>query len=792
MQEKIFFNLYRFLTSKEGVLFRALLFIVLTLVLLLFVDEPSVLLRILPLYLIFLLQELFIHKKLERIHPEKNVNDANDLIDATVFDIRSELSSSKSAFTLVESLLISKKGKFIRERISPELKLTDANITKDALLDKASALVKALEGKYITSLDIITAYLLLQEESARILQDNNLNEKDLLTILYWARKKFHIGEVEPPAFLFHGSGAFDSLVYGWTPETKNYTSDFTTEVLSLDYEPKIIGREKDYREFVESLSKGSASNVLLVGDPGVGKTTLVMKFAHDAYKGLLTKKLKNKRIYFLFVDRLLSGAGDKGEIESRIGNIFTEVSHSGNIIVFIENIENIFGGGGGFEFDMSGAIQAYLESNRVQIIGTINPQAYKDSIATKPSVQSLFSEIDLDAPDPKIATFMLIEEVNIREKMSKAIVTYGAIKEIVESSDLYSPDSSLPGSAVKLLEDVMVRSFNSGKNLITRHEVSEMIKDKTGVKLSAPTEEEKNTLLAMEETLHKSLIGQDEAVSSVSNALRRLRSGLRKKQGPIASFLFLGPTGVGKTTTAKLLAREYFGSEDRMIRVDMSEYQTQDSIKKLLGEMPGEQSFKNSFVDKISETPFSIVLLDEFEKAHPQLLDVFLQVLDEGFVTNNKGKKISFTNAIIIATSNAGSQFIREKIESGGSAVKDELIDYILTKSIFKPELVNRFDDVVVFHPLSKEQVVKITELMLTDLKDKLMEQFIDISFSDNAIDKISIESFDQDFGARNVRRYIEENIENLVSRMILEGKISKGERFIVGVGDNGDFIIEQ
>lgn len=791
MQEKIFFNLYKILTRREGVVIRTLLFVILSLVLLLYIDELSILLRILPLYLFLLLQELFIHRKLEKIDPEKDVSNAQSIIEATAFDVRAEFSTNNSAYEIVGKFFQTKRGKFIRERIDLRLSIVESNVSKDDLLSRAAVLVKALESKYITSLDIMAAYLLLQEERSKVLQKNNLNEKDLLIILYWARRKFHVGNIEPPAFIFQGSGVFDSLVYGWTPETKNYTSDFTNEVLRLNYEPKIIGREKEYREFVESLSRSSSSNTLLVGDPGVGKTTFVMKLAYDAYKGHLSNNLKNKRIYFLFVDRLLSGAGDKGEIEQRIGEIFTEVSHAGNIIVFIENIENIFGGGG-FDFDISGAIQAYLESSRVQIIGTINPQAFKDSIGTKPSIQNLFSEINLESPEPGIATFMLIEEVNVREKLSKAVVTYGAVKAVIESSDLYSSDQSLPGSAVKLLEDVMVRSFNSRKNIITETEVTEMIKDKTGVKLSAPTDEEKSTLLAMESKLHKNLIGQDEAVSSVSNALRRLRSGLRKKQGPVASFLFLGPTGVGKTTTAKLLAKEYFGSEEKMIRVDMSEYQTQESIKKLLGEMPGEESFKNSIVDRISESPFSIVLLDEFEKAHPQLLDVFLQVLDEGFVTNNKGKKISFMNAIIIATSNAGSQFIREKMQLGGNAVKDELVDYILTEGIFKPELINRFDDVVVFHPLSKEQVLKITELRLTDLKLKLIEQFIDISFSDNAIDKISIESFDDDFGARNVRRYIEENIENLVSRMILEGKIGKGERFMVNINENGNFTIEK
>jgi len=791
MQEKIFFNLYKFLTKKEVFLLRMLMFFALTIILLLFFDDYDILLRIIPIYFLLFLQELFIHYKLEKFLPSKNVNNTQNLYQAMLFDVRVDFEASHTSYEIVKALSLTKKCKFIIEKIDPSVKITPFDVAKEDLLKKSAELVKILNGNHISSLDVVIAYILLQEGSSRILQTFELTEKDLVTILYWGRKRFQVESKKTSKLFFKGQGAFDSLVYGWTPETKNYTSDFTSEVLRLGYEPRIIGREKEYRELVEALSKDSSRNALIVGDTGVGKTTLVMKFGHDAYKGLITKSLKRKRIYFLFVDRLLSGAENKGEVERRIGEVFTEISYSGNIIVFIENIENIFGGGG-FDFDISGAIQPYLEGNRVQIVGTTNPQAYKDFIANKPTIQSLFAEINLQQPDMGIAIFMLMEEVDIREKMSKAIVTYGAIKEIVNSAQLYASELSLPGSAVKILDDVIIRNFQAGTSIVNLHDVRQLVNDKTGVNLSAPTQEEKKSLLNMEDSIHKNLIGQNDAVNAVSNALRRLRSGIKKKQGPVSTFLFLGPTGVGKTTTAKLLAKEYYGSEDKMIRVDMSEYQSEDSIKKLLGEMPGEESFSDSLADKISENPFSLVLLDEFEKANLKLLDVFLQILDEGFVTNNKGKKISFVNSIIIATSNAGSEFIRQRNESPDPNLKPELIEHILTKGIFKPELVNRFDEVVVFQPLSKEQISKITLLRISDLQEKLKEQYLNISFSYRAIDKIAEESFDADFGARNVRRYIEDNIENLISRMILEEKIKKGQAFLVDIDMNNNFTLQQ
>lgn len=790
MQDQILFNLYKFLTSKEIFFLRIIFFIALIIISLLFVDEYEFLIRIIPIYFLFFLQELFIQKKLEKTFPSKNVNNANDIREAMVFEVRADFDSNQNVYEIVKAYSQTKKGKFLLEKINPSLKLEKFEIGKEEVINKAKQVVQMLNANYIYTLDIMIAYILVQEETSKILQSNNLNEKDLIIVLYWARKKFNIEKKQEPGLKFNGQGAFDFLVYGWTPETNNFTSDFTKEVLKLRYDPKIIDREKEYRALVEGLSKSESKNVLIIGDQGVGKTALVMKFCYDAHRGDFTKNLKNKRIYFLFVDRLLSGAQNKGEVERRIGNIFTEIAHSGNIIVFIENIENIFGGGG-FNFDISGAIQPYLEGTKVQIIGTTNQQAYKDFITTKPSLQGLFTEIDLEQPDKSVAIFMLMEEIDIREKLSNVLVTYGALKDIVQSADLYNSDLSLPGSAVKLLEDVMVRNFHEGKRTVLQEDVRKIVNEKTGVNLSDPTDDEKKDLLNLEGTIHKSLIGQDDAVSAVSNALRRLRSGIRKKQGPIASFLFLGPTGVGKTTTAKILAREYYGSEDKMIRVDMSEYHSEDSIKKLLGEMPGEESFSNTFVDKIRENPFSLILLDEFEKAHPKLLDVFLQILDEGFVTNNKGKKISFSNAIIIATSNAGSEFIRQK-EDNEIVKLEELTEYILSRGIFKPELINRFDDVIVFHPLTKQQTLQITELMLKDLQEKLREQYVEIDFSDSTIAKIAEESFDADFGARNVRRYIEDHIENLISRMILEEKIEKGEKIFIDTDSNNNFIAKE
>lgn len=789
MQDSIYFSLYRFFTSKEVTILRVFIALILLLIVLLFIDDFEFLIKLLPLYYIFFLQELFIHRKLELILPKKSTEKYSHIEETMTFNIRSDFKSNKSAFEISKEIAKTKEGKFVMQKIGQN-NLADCSFSKEQIAEKAGDIVKSLGGKHISPLDFLVSYILCQEEKVRLLEKNDLDERDAVIILYWARKKFNVERRNLEKKYISGQGAFDFLVFGWTYETSSYTSDFTKEVLKLGYEPSAIGREKEYREVIEGLSKSSSKNILIIGDEGVGKTNLVMKFAYDAYKGNLIKELKNKRLYYLFVDRLISGVENKGELQERIVNILGEVSHSGNVILFIENIENIFGGGG-FNLDVSGAIKPYLEGDRVQIIGTTSFQAHKEFISLKPALSSNFSEIDMKPPDKKIAIFMLLEEALLREKISNSLITYGAVKESVELSDSYDLDLVLPGSAVNLLEEAMVRNFQSGKRILTADNIKEIVNDRTGINVSEPTKEEKKMLLNIEDEIHRKLIGQDEAVTSVSSAIRRLRSGLRKNNGPIASFLFLGPTGVGKTTTAKLLAKEYFGSEEKMIRVDMSEYQSEDSIKKLLGEMPGEESMGNTFVDKIIERPFSVVLLDEFEKANPRLLDIFLQILDEGYVTDNRGKKVSFRNAIIIATSNAGSEFVRQ-VNDGKEIRKEELIEHILSKGIFRPELINRFSDIVVFHSLTKEQTLEISKLMLGELKEKLREQYIDISYSDSVIDKVASESFDNDFGARNVRRYIEENIENLVSRMILEEKIKKGENVLLEVDLDNNFVIKK
>ena len=348
----------------------------------------------------------------------------------------------------------------------------------------------------------------------------------------------------------------------------------------------------------------------------------------------------------------------------------------------------------------------------------------------------------------------------------------------------------MPGASISLLDDAANTVHLSGKLLVEESDVLDRIKAKTNVAFGKPKLKEKELLLHLEKEIHKRIIGQEEAVSSISEAIRRIRSGVETMSRPI-SFLFLGPTGVGKTETSKALSSIYFGGEEKMIRLDMSEYSGNDALKRLLGAPPGEGDITEGgeLTEKIYDNPFSLVLLDEFEKASPSVLDLFLQVLDNGRLTDNRGKTVNFSDAIIIATSNAASEFIREQVGKGTAIDKTfqkELLEFLQTKGIFKPELLNRFDGIIVFKPLGEKEVRQITELLLDKIYKAMFKQDITLNFDEKIIAKIVREGADEEFGARPLRRYIQDNIEDLLAQKILKDEIKRGDKITVSVNQSG------
>ena len=734
----------------------------------------------------FLIIETFFRFKIFRKFPEvqAQLNKGNPFDSFTLKSLGIFLSSNNSQ-SLVRKLFKISSINFLLDKMDilkeEEIKLID--ISKEELAKYALEISKNLKGKFVTAMDLFASYLLLTEDNTKLLFNKNLKKEELVEILSWARTRFADEENPKPLRVnFWGEGIGEDWVTGWTIETKKYMVDLTAEVLQK--RPTLLGRESEFRQLVEGMYKGKSA--LLVGEIGSGRTEIAQSLAFESFAGNLSGSLYHQRFYMLLVDALLSGSDNLGQLEERLDSVVAELSHSGNIIVFISSFENILGSSS-FHLDLSGALIPYIQRGAIRIVATITPGSFKKFVETRKTLLGNLEVIKVEEPSEDVAFTMLFRKASEIEKKDNIKISYRAIVSCLKFAKKYLPDRVLPGSSVTLLEDTALAAALSKKKIVEEGDVIQKIESKTKIAVGKPDKAEKELLLNLEDEIHKRVVDQKEAVSEVSEAMRRLRTGLSIENKPI-SFLFLGPTGVGKTETAKTLARIYFGQAHKMIRLDMSEYSENDSLKRLLGSMPGEEEASGELIDKILENPFSLVLLDEFEKASSNILNLFLQVLDDGRLTDNKGKTVSFTNAIIIATSNAASEFIREEVNKGTPIDKkfqQNLLEFLQTKGIFKPELLNRFDGIIVFKPLGGSEIEEITKILLKELSDKMLEQDITVSCDEKIVQKIIKEGFDEQFGARPINRYIQNNIEDLLAQKILKDEIKRGNKIFISTDEN-------
>jgi len=674
--------------------------------------------------------------------------------------------SSEPTLELIENFLERKDVQFFLQKAEIEKKeINLIEISKENIF-------KNITGT-VTPLDFFVNYLLLSEEKTKLLFQKQLKTEEIKNILYWTKSTFPENTDKPFRINFWGEGIGESWVSGWTLETSKYMVDIASD--AVNEKPMALGRGEEYKEVVEALSKNKSC--LLIGEPGSGRGSLVKALAYDSFAGNLKGNLRHQRLYELLVDALVAGAQNQGQLEERLQNVITEISHSGNVIVYIPSFENIVGSST-FNTDLSGALIPYLERGTIRIIANITPTSYKRFIEPRHTLSSVFESIRFDEPSREIFLQMLLKKSSEIEKVNKVEISYKAVLAAWNFAGKYLQDRVIPGAGVVLLNDAASAVFMQNRKIVEEQDVVDKVEAKTKISVGLPKEEEKKLLLNLEEELHKRIIGQNEAVFEVAESLRRLRMGLNDSKKPI-SFLFLGPTGVGKTATAKALAEIYYKGEDNMIRFDMSEYSTDESVQRLLGGTEGA----HGLTDAVFEHPFSLVLLDEFEKSNPKILDLFLQVLDDGRLTDNAGKTVSFADTIIIATSNAGSEYIREEVSKGIVVDKDfqkKLIELLQEKGVFRPEFLNRFDGIVVFKPLGGDEIRQIIKIMLTELTKKMSEKDITISFDEKVIEVIASQGFDPEFGARPLNRFIQDNIEDLIAQKMLKAEIKRGDKVSV------------
>jgi ATP-dependent Clp protease ATP-binding subunit ClpC len=573
---------------------------------------------------------------------------------------------------------------------------------------------------------------------------------------------------------------------GYTPLLDQFSTDLSDLMKKAGF-PETIGHQQEIAALERILASREINNALLVGEQGSGRKSIIQGLAARFGLGESLPSLNYKRVVALEIPGILAQASGKEEVQMILDKIFQEAVRAGNIILAVNDFHNFLRTEDQPGIvDISGIISQYLSLPQFQIIAITTYAGLHKYIEQRPAILGLFEKVEVSEISSKEALIYLERLALGREQEYKKFVSYPALKKIIFYADRYFQESPFPKKAVGLFDEVMVFAAASKDKVILPGHVERVVSEKIQIPVGQMELKEKEILLKMEELFHQRIIDQQEAVAEVSAALRRARAEVTVRSGPMGAFLFLGPTGVGKTETSKALAEIYFGSERRMIRLDMSEFQSLSDIARLIGS-PGQEGLLTT---KVRENPFSLVLLDEIEKAHPNILNLFLQVLDEGFVTDGLGRKIDFRSCIIIATSNAGYQIILKALKEKTlwSEVKQKLLNYLFEKAIFRPEFINRFDAVVVFRPLSRENLLDIAELMLQKLKKNLKEKGIEFIITLPLKEKIADLGYDPAFGAREMRRVIQDRVENALASALLSGRLKRGDRVEV---DHQDFVLK-
>lgn len=640
-----------------------------------------------------------------------------------------------------------------------------------------------------------------------------------------------------------------------TPTLDSLARDLTSVAREGSLDP-VIGRSKEIQRVIEVLSRRTKNNPVLIGEPGVGKTAIAEGLAQQIIHNEVPEILRDKRVMTLDMGTVVAGTKYRGEFEDRLKKVMDEIRQAGNIILFIDELHTLIGAGGAEgAIDASNILKPSLARGELQCIGATTLDEYRKYIEKDAALERRFQPITVDEPSVE-ESIQILEGLRDRyEAHHRVKITDEAIDAAVKFSNRYISDRFLPDKAIDLIDEagskVRLRSYTTPPNLkelekkmeeirkekdaavqsqefekaaslrdseqklretleemkkswkekqgqenteVTVDDIAHVVSSWTGVPVSKLAETETARLLKLEEILHSRVIGQEEAVKAVAKAVRRARAGLKDPKRPIGSFVFLGPTGVGKTELGRALAEAMFGDEDAMIRIDMSEYMEKHSTSRLVGSPPGYVGYDEGgqLTEKVRRKPYSVILLDEIEKAHPDVFNILLQVLEDGRLTDSRGRTVDFRNTILILTSNVGAEALKYNkyvgftIQDGKQDyknMKDKVMEEL--KKAFRPEFLNRLDEIIVFHSLEKEHLKQIVTLMSEQLTERLKEQEMDLELTEAAKEKITEEGFDPEYGARPLRRALQKFVEDRLSEELLKGNISKGQHIVIDVKDN-------
>ncbi|MGG1398753.1 ATP-dependent protease ATP-binding subunit ClpC [Bacillus salipaludis] len=644
-----------------------------------------------------------------------------------------------------------------------------------------------------------------------------------------------------------------------TPTLDSLARDLTAIAREGSLDP-VIGRSKEIQRVIEVLSRRTKNNPVLIGEPGVGKTAIAEGLAQQIVNNEVPEILRDKRVMTLDMGTVVAGTKYRGEFEDRLKKVMDEIRQAGNIILFIDELHTLIGAGGAEgAIDASNILKPSLARGELQCIGATTLDEYRKYIEKDAALERRFQPIRVDEPTAEESIQILQGLRDRYEAHHRVSITDEAIEAAVKLSDRYISDRFLPDKAIDLIDEagskVRLRSYTTPPNLkelevkledvrkekdasvqsqefekaaslrdteqrlreqleetkktwkekqgkenneVTVEDIANVVSSWTGVPVSRLAQTETEKLLNLEEILHSRVIGQEEAVKAVSKAVRRARAGLKDPKRPIGSFVFLGPTGVGKTELARALAEAMFGDEEAMIRIDMSEYMEKHSTSRLVGSPPGYVGYEEGgqLTEKVRRKPYSVILLDEIEKAHPDVFNILLQVLEDGRLTDSKGRTVDFRNTVLIMTSNVGAEALKRNkyvgfnIQDGEQDYKDmkgKVMEEL--KKAFRPEFLNRIDEIIVFHALERKHLQEIVTLLSDQLTKRLKEQNIELELTEAAKDKICLEGYDPEYGARPLRRAIQKHIEDRLSEELLKGTVLTGQNVIIDV-DNGEFTV--
>ncbi|HVW67045.1 MAG TPA: AAA family ATPase [Candidatus Peribacteraceae bacterium] len=704
----------------------------------------------------------------ERLARKKRCSPADLLIAA--------IASPRGTFMLDEMGI---SGETLLKACSKEL---NDEIDVLAFLEHARGLLPTFQEKRIDGNLILYLFFSYVDSCKELLKQADLSEDDLNGLLHWEHFHAHFKTHDDPweaQSIIRASSMGRSWVMGYTTALDQLTSDVDTHEASSG-EESIVIHEDTITEMLRTLSRARDRNVLVMGKVGVGKRTLIRNAARTLRSIERAKHLPFTRIVTLHTESLLSGVGNP---DAFLLQALSRAQSTGRFVLVINDFSLLLRSANA---NLHAVLMKFLQSNAISVIGIVDTQDYHSLVKVDPVLDSQFEKIVVeDCNDEETMEVLMAHYFGLNDRSVR--VTYKALKAIVELSKRFlGTRGGLPGRAIDVMDDAVTRARERGEKFVREDHVREVVSVKSRVNVLQMSQGEKERLLVLEDSMKQSIIGQQAAIRAVVNALKRARLDLHDRKKPVGTFLFLGPTGVGKTQTAKVLARDYFGADDAMIRLDMNEYSHADSVFNIIGQNGSNEGF---LAQRVQDKPFSLILLDEIEKAHPAVLNLFLQVLDEGFLMDNRGMRTDFRNAIIIATSNAGALFIRDFIKDHPDFekknFKNELIDTIIRQQMFSPEFINRFDEVVLFYPLTLKDATDVAMLMIGDIVSEIEKRRgIKVELDEDVVQDLVARGYSIEFGAREMRRVITEVVEDYIADYLLKNDVKRGETIVIAKKD--------